>query len=321
MQRTRIQPRSAGPIAAAVATGLVLAIGATRLQGALVQGEASRQPSLRVVSPEQAALLPVVVMASEEGPCSITGVAEGADSHAVYLTALRYERRGASWVVSDYVNVDLGSGRAFVIQGLSPGLWFVAARGFAGDEPACGRSEAIVLSSSEPCTQTAVTLESFQVHVVVEGVPEDLADEVSLSLDWVERDRIQVEADEFLDLPDDACPRTDAFQVFGSLESVGPIWMVEGPREDPAQELDAPLDPRVDPWGWKHSHRSWIAPSLDGPLPLVVPGPGSVRVTLHGIPGAWASTVLSADLEPGAAIKVLRFSLDAAALGSRAQSF
>lgn len=161
-------------------------------------------------APETMVSSPLVVRVSEDGPCAIAGETKRTDSHPVYLTALRYERRGATWVVSDFVNVDLGSERAFVIEGLIPGLWFVAAWGFVAEEPTWGRSEAIALSADEPWSRTWVSLESFQVQAVVEGLPEEFADEVYLSMDWEERDRIHVEADEFLDLPNDICPRTNA---------------------------------------------------------------------------------------------------------------
>lgn len=182
-----------------------------------------------------------------------------------------------------------------------------------------------MLSALPEPTPISIRLESFQVQVALDGLPEVMAGDVHLSMDWEEQDRVQVEADEFLDLPDQACPRTDAFQIFGSLESVGPIWMVDGPKEEAGESelTDAPEEsfaPGVDPWGQKRTHRSWIAPSTDGPLPLVVPGPGRVRVSIHGIPGIWDSTELSAELSAEDPVTVLRFSVDPSALETRLKS-
>lgn len=323
MHGDKNQPRGAAYGSVMVLIGLVGAAAVIWWAGGLFQEAVPVQSELGSGEPETtvSSSSPLVVRVSEDGPCAIAGEAKGADSHPVYLTALRYERRGAIWVVSDFVNVDLGSKRAFVIDGLIPGRWFVAARGFVAEEPAWGRSEAIVLSADEPWSRTGVSLESFQVHAVVEGLPEELADEVYLSMDWEERDRVQVEADEFLDLPNDVCPRTDAFQIFGSLQSVGPIWMAQDAEADGAAPSFAPLNPEEDPWGRRGSHRSWITPAPTGPLPLVLPGPGTVRVTLHGLPGVWDSEEQSVDLVRGAAIKVLRFKIDDAALASRVPSF
>ncbi|QDV08391.1 hypothetical protein Poly30_39340 [Planctomycetes bacterium Poly30] len=326
MQRSRLVPSGSLKAHATVAFCLVLAVAWSFAY--LVPSWESRAHSVDPFAasslggvPRDAAAAPVVVRVTDDGACTISGEAASDSPHPVFLTALRYERAGETWIVADFVNIDLGDQRAFVLQGLIPGRWFVAARGFTDDSPAWGRSPAIELTAEHSFQRTSIVLKRFEVDVVVHGLPEELKDEVYLSMDWEEGDRVQVEGDEFLDLPDDACPRTDWLQTFGSLENVGTIWMVSHPPSEADGSTEDRLDTSVDPWGLARRRLSWITPAWEKPLSLHAPGPGRVTVTLHGLPGAEAARAHSVDLTPSLAKTVLEFSIDADTLPMSEDSF
>lgn len=274
-------------------------------QLSLVEGD----ERLCYVTPVAGSGCELVFAAQGDGDCSLSGklfrAVEDDLPLPVDLTLLRYGALGESMVVTEYMNLALGEGdERFRVEGLDAGLWVVSARTASSSGAFWGRSEPTILDPETTASEVSVELRSYGVDLEITGIPAALRNQVAMTFEWTSTDRVQGEALEFLDPPQQSeylghsGSVRDGFQVFGVLTPVPETWLAYdqgaspplGPNDEPI------LDTESDPFGMGKSLRSWVSLCPEGHASVGVGGPGHVMATLHGVPGLWPTQVVTFDL-------------------------
>ena len=223
-------------------------------------------------------------------------------SQPVDLTLLRYAPQGEHMVVTDYLNLALGEEDAFEAADLPEGLWVAAARSASVARSSWGRSQPTWLGPEAASAEVEIKLRAYRVDVIVQGVPDELADHVSITFDWTPTDRTTKDALEFLDPPlhsGHGGLQRDGFQVFGSLMEVPPGWLAFDENASPPLDDDGlPIfRTTIDPYGIDAVNWSWVTTCPLGHATISVGGPGQVTATLQAAPGLWPSQAVTLDLD------------------------
>ncbi|MEM8709862.1 MAG: hypothetical protein AAGG01_02835 [Planctomycetota bacterium] len=253
----------------------------------------------------------------EHSTGSIAGRSTGA-TERITLTALRYARfsdatSGEHRVVTHFANLLQETPGPFEITGLPSGLWVVSACAEDRDQLLWGRSDPIWIEAGGLGGGASIEMERYGVSVRINGVPPSQMDQASLSLEWVQGDRVQAEASDFLDAPVLPGPGLGDSASFGSLEQVGTPWLA-GVEDLSPSAVGNPtgFDVGQDPFGLARMNRSWMAPLSEGPTLLPVPGPGLVTVRLNRSPGLWNETLVTVELKRGSGVTCVTLQPDGA---------
>ncbi len=258
--------------------------------------------SCPMIALQPAMVCGVVQCDAGDGPHSISGSVSRDAALAdgpVDLTLLRYDLRGDSHVVSAFVNWPLVGGTSFEVDGLTEGLWVVAARSVTEKSVGWGRSEPVWVTAEEPAGKVAVNVEPYGAEVKIEGIPEHLRHRARLTFEWTGSDRVLADGLEFLDPPSTRVhdgEHRDGFQLFGSLETVDDVWLVDAGVDPDVDPQEIPFDASVDPFGSSRDSWSWLSVCAEGFAAAAMTGPGHVRAILHAEPGLWEAQEIEVDV-------------------------